>query len=279
MKGFRLFIIISLIVTAILFIIYGGMWMSYRSKITTPERKNLSCDTEERVFDYANKLSNAEEESLEKLICKYEEKLGFDIVLVLLNEDIGYETADYSYNNYDVIENWAKDFYSEHNFGWDNEDNDGVIFVANYLDGYAWLQAYGNPYYKCSGSRRDAMVDEITANLRENPYKACKTYVNEVFKNMTGLGIVGVTLPGWVKYIVGLIAATVFLLCNVKSKAGKVTVNKDTYIEPGNAKVIRNENTFLSKHTTSRRIETSSSGSSGGGGGSSGSSGGSGGRF
>ncbi len=279
MKGFKIFIITSLSITAILFMIYFGVYMSYRSTVTTPERENIACDTEDRIFDYANELSSIEKTRLEETISKYEQKLGFDIVLVLLDEDIGNGTANYSYDNYDIIEKWTQDFYVEHNFGWDNEDKDGVIFVANYYDGYAWMELWGDPYYKCSATKRDNLIDDIKVNLRVNPYKASNTYIKGVYKNMTGLGFIGATLPWYIKFMIGFVAAAIFLLCNLKVKAGKVTVNKDTYIESGNAKIKKDENVFLSKHTTSRRIESSSSGSGGGGGGGGGSHGGGGGRF
>ena len=52
----------------------------------TYERTNTDCLTDERVFDYADVLSDDEENSLRDLIAEKEDVIGCDIVLVTISD-------------------------------------------------------------------------------------------------------------------------------------------------------------------------------------------------
>ena len=51
-------------------------------------RNNTQCATEERVFDYADKMTDAEEEALREQIRESEQICGMDIVVVTLDQTL-----------------------------------------------------------------------------------------------------------------------------------------------------------------------------------------------
>ena len=110
------------------------------------ERTNTECTTDERVFDNADVLTDAEEDKLRKQIAKYEKELKIDIVLVTLNESLKEYAREYdpnvSYDKFVMI--YADNFYDEHKFGYNKPIGDGVLLLDNIYredDGsvYTWM--------------------------------------------------------------------------------------------------------------------------------------------
>ena len=66
--------------------------LAVRGRESAAERTNQECDTQERVFDYADVLTADQEEALRALIAEQEKRTACDIVLVTLNESL----ADYA---------------------------------------------------------------------------------------------------------------------------------------------------------------------------------------
>lgn len=82
MKKFRITVLI-LFAIGIVFMIMGLIVSN--SNLKHDARSNTECRTDQRVFDYADKLTGNEERSLEKKIAKWEDKTGMDIVVMTID--------------------------------------------------------------------------------------------------------------------------------------------------------------------------------------------------
>lgn len=266
MKKFKITTII-LAVIGILLIGFSVAVTVLRAK-NIPARSNTDCITEERVFDYADVLTDEEEEKLRDLIAETEPQIGCDIVLVTI-EDSGL-VAD-GHGDY-MMMNYADDFYDEAMFGWNEPWGDGALYLDNwgrdeYGEAYTWLSTSGKVEDEYSEDMIDSLVDDVCAEVNDNPYKAYETYVKTLKRDMTTS--LGLDLPWFFAPIAGLIVAFIFIGVNTPTKAGQVTTSKQTYVKGEDVKLVNREDTFLSKNVTHVKISTSSGGgsSSGGGGG------------
>lgn len=246
-------------------------------KLST-ERTNTECTTEERVFDYADVLTDEEENKLRAQIAEREKQIQADIVLVTLNESLKEYALSYDpgaeYYEFTMI--YADNFYEEHNFGYNKPIGDGVLLLDNIYredDGcvYTWMCTTGKVEDKYSTGMINRILDVFYENVDDEPYLAYKTFVDNVYYDMTDSGSMAERIPPFFSFLCGAVAALIYIIINLTSRKGSKTVNTRTYVNGGQPNYKRREDTFLRKNVTSRTIETSSGGSgghsSGGGGG------------
>ncbi|MCM1162585.1 MAG: TPM domain-containing protein [Roseburia sp.] len=220
------------------------------------ERTNKECDTTERVFDYAGKLTDKEEEKLRALIAKREKQIGCDIVLVTLNKQLSQNIRDY-----------ADDFYDGHMYGYDKPWGDGVIYVDNWYDGYTWLSTSGKAEDKYSMNMINALIDDVTGITNENPYKAYERYINDVYRQMSGKSINSLRLPISAVFVLALLFTIVYTATGLSNTKTKRTTGITAYVPAGRPDMGICNDIFVSKHTTRRHIDSGSGGSGGSGGG------------
>ena len=243
------------------------------------QRTNTECSTTERVFDYGDVLTDKEEDKLRKLIAKREAQTGCDIVLVTLQESLkDYARAIDPNVRYDeFVRIYAEEFYENSNFGYNKANGDGVIMVDNWYredDGriYTWFCTTGKVKDAYSDADIDHILDNVYRYVEGNPYRAYKTYVNDFYHDMLGLGVFHMNVPNWAPWIAGIISSVIFILFNWKGKKGVKTTTATTYVGGRQPRFRVREDRFMRKFVTQRKIETSSggghgSGRSGGGGG------------
>lgn len=120
------YLYITLVVILVVTIAATAVYMTKQKAAAANKgkRMNTECLTDERVFDYADVLTDAQEDDLRELIAEKEKKVSLDIVLVTLNEDVG--SSD------DALMEYADQFYEDNKFGYDKPIGDGVIYVDNY---------------------------------------------------------------------------------------------------------------------------------------------------
>lgn len=241
------------------------------------ERMNTETTTQERVFDYADKLTNQEEEKLRTLIAKRQKQTGCDIVLVTLDESLkeyakGYE-ASLGYlevNEYVCV--YADNFYDEHKFGFDKAYGDGVVYVDNWgqeEDGYryTWLSTSGKAQEKYTDARINNLIDKVIDQTNENPYQAYETYINQVYDDMTGKISFHYDMPMIVMLVLTLIVTATYSSVQLAGNKNLKTTKADSYIATDHLQFDKKEDAFLNKMVTSRRIPRNTTSSSGGGGG------------
>lgn len=262
----------------VVILLYGiiGAFQWVRTKSLNYERTNTECTTTERVFDYADVLTDRQEEKLRKLIAKREKQTGCDIVLITLNETLKEYAReiepDVDYDEF--VRVFAEQFYEDNCFGYDRANGDGVLLIDNWYredDGkiYTWLCTTGKAYDAYYVEDIDHLLDEVYRYVENNPYKAYKTYVEEFYRHMTGKGRFAIPVPGFAAPVIGLIAAVIFIAVNWQSRKGRKTVTATTYVA-GKQPIFRaHEDRFLRKNVVRHKIQTSSGGggSHGGGGG------------
>lgn len=227
-------------------------------------RTNTSCKTQERVFDYGDKLTDQEEDALRRLIAKREAQIGCDIVLVTLNEPVG----DSMY----ALRDYADDFYDENQFGYDKAWGDGVLLVDNWYsygdyNGDTWLSTAGRVERKYSNGMINSLLDYVCEVVNANPYDAYTRYVNRVYEDMSGASFVFLRLKNNVILAIALVVTVLYLLINLSLEKGKKTTTAKTYMVSGNSYLRDKQDVLLTKNVTRRIIQTSSSGGSSGGGG------------
>lgn len=239
-----------------------GHSMKYAGESTNNERV-----TSERVFDYADKLSEQEENKLRRKIAKYEKRIGMDIVLVTYDQPID-----------GTVESETERFYEEHKFGYDQPNGDGVIYLDNWYDGYTWFCTTGMAKTNYSQPMMDHLVYKVTKKTNANPYKAYSTYIDTVYHDMAGFGMYRFSRANLIFVLIPIIISGLFMAVNLRKQNAKRTTLETTYVVDGKPDVVHAEDTFLNKVVTSHTRSSSSGGGSGGGGGGGGSHGGSGGH-
>lgn len=217
-----------------------------------------NAQEEERVFDFADKLTDEEEESLRELIAEREVQIGCDIVLVTIDDPS--IDSDYAMMNY------ADDFYDERKYGFNAPWGAGALYLDNWANGYCWFSTCGIVEDRYSSQDIDNLIDEVCRTVNSDPYGAYRTYVESLSRKMSNKGTVG-SIP--TIYILGaaFIITLVYVIIGVVNNKGKKTTTANTYVAGGQPLFHDRRDIFVTKHTTTRHIDRSSGGGGGGGGG------------
>lgn len=238
-------------------------------------RMNDQTLTTERVFDYADKLSDEEENALRELIKETERKIGCDIVLVTENKSLKEQAdKDRGYEAYieDYIMIYADNFYDNQIFGFDKPYGDGAIFVDNWFreaDGYQyyWFSTSGKVMDRYSNEMIENMNQVILDGLSVSPYQAYENYVKQLGKDMSTGALSGFSIPSYIIVLVALLITAIYTAVFLIQNKGRKTTVATTYVNGGKPNLNQVQDIFLTKHITTRVIETSSGGGRQGGGG------------
>lgn len=270
---FRYFKWVYIILAAAAFLVivlHAGHWGIARA--VDYQRTNTECATQERVFDYADVLSEKEENNLRRLISKREKQTGCDIVLVTLNEPLEeYARAiEPGVISSEYVRVYAERQWEEQGFGYDRPDGDGVMLVDNWFredDGriHTWFCTTGRARDAYYTDDIDHLLDRVYRYVENDPYRAYKTYVNDFYHDMMGWRVFHLDVPGFVPVLIGLIACVIFVFLNWNSKEGKKTTTATTYVAGRQPDFRVSEDRFLRKTVTKHKIQTSSGGGGGGG--------------
>lgn len=256
MKKYLKHFMVFFIVIAVLLVVFVALKIVDGKTSVSYERTNSTCLTDERVFDYADKLTEIEEEALRDLIAEKEKQCGSDIVLVTLD--------DATVDSDNAMMNYADDFYDNAQFGYNAAWGDGAIYVDNWANGYVWFSTSGRVEDRYSSAMIDSLITSVCDSVNSDPYGAYTKYVNSVSNTMSGK--IGAQIPVSMIFFVALLVSGVYLIVGLVGNKGKKTTNEKTYVVGGAPNFKDNRDIFVTKHTTSRHIETSSGGSGGGGG-------------
>lgn len=277
MKNYFKFFKIPFIIFAVVLILgIGCKIITSKREAVSYVRGNTECLTEERVFDYADKLTDEEEMALREKIAQAELFCGSDIVVVTLEESLeeyakSYEAQIGPVEPYQYTMVYADNFYDEHKFGFDAPHGDGVILLDNWYreaDGriYSWMSTSGKVYEEYSSDMIDETLDIALENVDDDPAFAYGMFVDLVSAQMGPYDPSSRTLASGVSWVIGMVAAIIFYFVNHGGKKGKKTVQTTTYVKGGKPEIRERQDIFITKTVTRRKIETNS-GSSGGGGG------------
>lgn len=284
---------VLLIVTAIFLGIFAIFYFRAKSKLENIEASYYeSPNTErvygdQRVFDYADQLSDWEEEQLTEYIHKAEKITCCDIVIVTLNESLANFEPEYMANysmtitpdKYVMV--YADKFWEDNRFGYNcpqkldgkTDTGDGVLLVDNIFREpetgkiYTWMCTTGSVEERFSSSMIDYTLDAFYERIDDTYYGACKDFVDKFVDEMVDSPMDPPTLKNhYVSAFIGFIIFLFYFFKNRKEKDGEVTVTNETYIIGHEPEFLVNEDTLLRTHVT-RTYDPPQSSSSGGGGG------------
>lgn len=239
-------------------------------------RKNSLAPTE-RVFDFADVMTNAEEDELRELIAKYEQKCHMDIVIVTIDQEMGLDDWTWETN----MMNFADDFYDDRKYGWDMAYGDGALLLDNWYEDErgsqkgSWLSTCGKMERIIGAYEEGRVFDAMDAYIDSNPYKAYRAAIQRLAQyGGSGAGFDGSELSAYACLLfIPFVVALIYALVNLNQSKAKDTTAANTYVENGKPVLRFRADDFIRKNVVSHRIETSSGGSGGGhsGGGSHGS--------
>lgn len=247
----------------LLVIIMGlALLVVFFTRKDTPQRQN-DLAPKERVFDYAQVLSQEEEELLRRFIATQEARIQCDIVLVTIREDI--EKTYGNWNN--GMMQTADDFYDEHGFGYNAYQGDGMLLLDNWETGQvgSWLSTCGAVKNRFGDWQIERVLDAVDIHMPDDPYGAYYDYV-ETAANEMAEGSLG-SFPVWMAVLVPLVVMVIFVIAQLRVRVGTNTVQVDSYIADGEPHLLDKRDTFLGKQVFTKRIPRNNGGSGGGGGG------------
>ncbi len=239
---------------------------------------SLANEDKTRVFDYADLLTEEEEQALNELCLEKEDALETELYILTTNNTEGKETVDYT-----------DDFGDNHAFGYDREYGNYMILCIDMQNRIVWLSTSGKAEIYFTEARIDALLDDLYADLKAgNYYETCYSYIQSGEKYLSEEPVVNdiTTDPDRYKDTIykydeesspyymtwyfrlavsAAVGAIVVAVMSYRAKA-HMTVNETTYSRNG-AQVYEHSDSFIRRTTSSRRIETNHSSGGGGGGG------------
>ena len=258
MKAYLKFFKVPLLIFLIFCVVgVGCKFVSYKRANEEYIRENTQCLTKERVFDYAEKLTEEEEDNLREKIAKAEKFCGCDIVIVTLNESLeeyakSYEDKVGIVEPYQYTMVFAENFYDEHKFGYNEPYGDGTILLDNWYredDGriYSWMSTAGKVYDTYSSQMIDETLDICLENVDEDPAYAYGRFVEMVAAQMGPYDPEMSAVGSVASWGIGLVAALVFYLVNHGGRRGKKTVTNATYVQGGRPEFRERQDIFITK--------------------------------
>lgn len=233
-------------------------------------------DTTAKVYDYAQVLTTSEEEKLKTSALEYIEDYNMDMVLVTVKHHTKTDTKAY-----------AEDFYDYNGFGI-GDTYDGIIFVIDFTFGYTdiYMSTTGEAIRMYDDYRIDRILDNIADQKNNGYYAMFNSFINDS-KSYASLGIpssnsnIEINEYGDPVYeeasplpmiiIISLIVPSIVLgILVYKNRMIRKSTNATYYLKKDSVVINIKDSRFLTTHTSSVRInDTSSSGGSGRVGGSS----------
>ncbi len=231
-------------------------------------------DADDKIYDYANILTEEEELYLKELINKFVNKYKMDLVIYTVD-------IPYAYDEYN--ETLASDFYDYNDFGIDYEHYDGVVLYRNSYDDdpYYDMYTFGNAQLHFNQSIYDRILDSIYPLISIGQYQVgFESWILSVGSNVA-LPVLGeyknayidkngfiqykYVPPYFIAFVLALVSSvvTVFVFIG-KNKMVRSALKADTYLDISTINYTNKENIFVTSRTSSYTV-SSSSGSSGGG--------------
>ncbi|MBO4514539.1 MAG: TPM domain-containing protein [Lachnospiraceae bacterium] len=266
LKYFRVWMILA----GIALVAFCIMRLTHKTEEKTVPTRNNSVAPSQRVYDYADVLTDAEEKKLEELIAQYEEYGTCDLVLVTINQSVGYTDSEWT----ESMVNIADDFYDQKAFGYDKPHGDGALLLDNWYhagqddsEAGAWLSTSGKIEYAIGSYEEEKVFEALDDGFEISAFQG---YANAL-KKVASYGYEESAesshqLPWLLVLAVPVIVALIYAAKNMKQAPGVDTTSSTTYV-PGGQPIMKNQqDQFLRKNVTKVKIETSSSSRSGGGG-------------
>ena len=232
-----------------------------------PVRGN-SQEPTERVYDYADMLTDEEEQSLREYIAECEEKIQADIVIVTISESVEYDLQDpdlpEAFHAKEVgstdwstaMRDLADNFYDYNNYGYNKVHGNGVLLLDNSYEGQkgSWLSTCGNVYDYFGDYEIDQALYAVDDYIDESPYRAYKNCISYVTRTMEeSQESMPMTFAPWI--LVGLVVALIYAAVNLHQNKAKDTTATNQYVDGKKPKINDTRDQYLRKNVVTRRID------------------------
>lgn len=227
-------------------------------------------DNNVKVYDYAQVLSTSEESNLKQMANNYINKYNIDMALVTVKHHTKSSTKVY-----------AEDFYDYNGFGMGNT-KDGIIFVIDFTFGYTdiYISTTGQAIRMYDDYRINKMLDNIAAQKDNGYYLMFNSFIqtassyasmgvpssnSNTIINNNGDILYKEIFPWGTIIIVSIIIPTIIIgILIAKNRMVKKSTNAKYYLKNGSVVISTKADRFVTTHTTSVRINDSSSSGAGG---------------
>ena len=239
----------------------------YRQDILNTPR----VDETEKVYDFADLLTDSEEQEIFHMIDNYIEKYKMDLVILTIDK-----------NNKISTERYGEDFFIFNEFGFEEKKRSGSLFIIDMDQRNYHLVTSGSMIMYLDDKRVDNILDAVFDDVKgQNYYNAVSRVINKldeygtsVPSSNSGIYIDPDGTPHKVKspsILISTIAAFViafaFVMINInKHKGIKVAENANEYIDNSKTNIYKKTDQLISTHTSVTTIPKDTY--SGGGGGS-----------
>ena len=198
-------------------------------------------DTSQKIYDYADLLIDSEEKMLKEKVDEYIKKYNMDMVLVTVNEHDKTSTQAY-----------ADDFYDYNGFGI-GSSHDGVILVIdnNFEKENIQMETTGKAIKVYTDTKIDSILDDVYTEY--DYYELFNLFIKDASKYAER------HFPFFIAFAVSALVASIVLgILVAKNKMVKIATEANTYMDKDSAKITERNDQFVTTHTTSVRINTSS---------------------
>ena len=234
--------------------------------------ENAPCvNAEDKIYDFAGKLTDEEYRILKIKIDEYIQKTNMDLVIVI-------DSIPYNYDR--VNEDYAADFYDYNDFGMMNDNYSGTLLLRNTYDQdpYYNIYTFGEAQLYYDYDRLEYILDAIYPEIHSARYfDGFSKFIDKVdryYDRGKALKNYKVDENGYLKkkYVYPLLwvllfstFTTVIIMTSLikKNKMVMKATKAKEYIDETTVEINKREDIFLTTHTTS--YTTSSSSGSGGG--------------
>lgn len=246
-------------------------------KVTGSNRDNVlstpAVDATEKVYDYADLLTDSEEKKIYNQVIEYIDKTDLDLVIVTVSD------YDKTICNGDCTRTYADDFYDYNEFGVGSRHS-GVLFLVDMKTRTVYMTTTGDAMDMYSDYRIEKIMDSIYQDFTNQNYYIGITKFMTILENYDTIGVANskdshyeISDDGrivrdipWFILIGGplLITGIVMAIMISKNKLVRVATSSREYLDKKTLKTSVVKDRFVHTHTSKTPIYHSS-GSSGGG--------------
>ncbi len=221
---------------------------SQKAKANTPV-----VDATKKIYDYANLITKDEEEALYNKVQEFINKYDMDMAIVTINSNPKSSSMAY-----------ADDFYDYNNFG-KGTNKTGLLFLIDMQNRNMWISTTGDAINIYTDSRINTILDYTYDKISNEDYNGCAEQFIDKASYFANKGLTGgskvVTVPKMIcnsLIFAGLVTIVFICIGLATHRKPKKKKEASNYITQP-LKLSNKLDTFLDKHVSKVKIETSSS--------------------
>ena len=229
---------------------------------------NTPCvDAKDLIYDFSDILTEEQEIQIKEMFLAYKKKYNMDIVFLSYN-------LPYSYDS--LNEDFEADFYDFNDFGINYKNYDGIILLRNTYeeDPYYQVLTFGNTQMYIYDTKLSDLEDKLYYNIHsENYYDAIVQLLEYVDKyyvegKLKGYKVdengylIKIYNPNYllcsvISFVISLI---IILIFKAKHKMVKIAKDANRYVDNDSFNLTSKVDKFITSHTTSYTVSSSSCG-------------------